>query len=242
MNGWKQAFTIAKLELKASVFSFLFALAFVLFLIYTLVSTFDAYMDNRFVFFDLIFILIFSFAPVWMTPKDFQIQKINGDLMASPILVMQNQLPISQEVLVKSRFIIHFFYSFPFQLLTVVALYTISPLQSILSFGSFITFAIMWFAFGVYVGYAIPYGDAGEKFPAKNDAFIVIFNLLFFTGVFLVFTFFHILFGNGIIYWSIALAENWPILSSAISIILAIAGYHHYKFYMKRKMDKIDYL
>src|SRR5690625_1887268 len=113
MNDCKQAFSIAKLELKASVLSFLFALTFVSFITFALATSMDSYMDNGYAGFDLLFILIFTFGPVWTKPKDFQLQKIYGGLLASPVLVMQNQLPIRTEVLVKSRFIVHFFYSFP---------------------------------------------------------------------------------------------------------------------------------
>src|SRR5690625_910124 len=165
MNDWKQAFTIAKLELKASMLSFLYALVYVLLFTFVLARSLDSYMDNGFAGYDLFFILIFTFAPVWTKPKDFQLQKIYGDLLASPVLVMQNQLPISNEVLVKSRFVIHFFYSFPFQLLTIIGFYTLSPLPEILSAGEFIAFGIMWIAFGVYFGYVIPENEAGEKSP-----------------------------------------------------------------------------
>jgi hypothetical protein len=242
MNDWKQAFTIAKLELKASVLSFLFAFAFVLLLTIGLAIPMDSYMNNGYAGFDLLFILIFTLAPVWTKQKDFQLQKIYGDLLASPVLVMQNQLPITIEVLVKSRFIVYFFYSFPFQLLAIIGFYILSPLPEILSAGSFIAFAVMWIAFGVYVGYMIPYGDAGEKTPVKGEILTVVFSFVILIALLFLFTFAHLLFGNGIVYWSIVLAQKWPLLTSIISIVLAIAGYQHWKFYMKKRMNKIDYL
>ncbi|MFA1822130.1 hypothetical protein ACDX78_18415 [Virgibacillus oceani] len=242
MTDWKQAFAIAKLELKASVLSFVFVLGFILLLLSSLVSSLDSYMNNGYAGFDLLFILIFTFAPVWLKPKDFQSQIIYGDLLASPALVMQNQLPIRKEVLIKSRFIIHFFYSFPFQLLTVIALYTFSPLQDLLSFDGFIAFAVMWIAFGVYAGYSIPYSEAGSKAPVKENTFMVVLGFIFLIAVLFLFSFIHLLFGNGIVYWSIIFAQKWPLLTSIISIMLAIAGYQHWRFYMKKRMRNIDYL
>lgn len=242
MNDWKQAFTIAKPELKASGLSLLFALAYILFFTFVLARSLESYMDNGFAGFDLFFILIFTFAPVWTKPKDFQLQKIYGDMVASPVLVMQNQLPITNEVLVKSRFIIHFFYSFPFQLMAIIGLYTLSPLPEILSIGGMIAFAVMWVAFGVYAGYAIPYSDAGEKAPVSGNVLTIVLILVFFIALLFLFSFAHLLFGNGIIYWSIVLAQKWPLLTSIFSIALAIAGYQHWRFYMKKRLRNIDYL
>ncbi|GAB3792694.1 hypothetical protein [Virgibacillus kimchii] len=241
MNDWKQAFSIAKLELKASILHFLFALAFILFLIFTLVKSVDSYIDNGFAGFDFIFILIFTFAPVWMKPKVFQIQTI-GNMLASPVLVMQNQLPISKDVLVKSRFIIHFFYTFPFQLLTLMALYTLTPLQDLFSAGAFIAFAVIWIAFGIYAGYVIPYSEAGGKAPGNSDFLTGLSALIILVAILLLLTFFHLLFGNGIVYWSILLAQKWSLPTAVFSIILAIAGYYHWKFYMKKSLSKTDYL
>src|SRR5690554_817020 len=241
MREWKQAFSIAKLELKASLLSFLFALAFVLFITAIIASTLDSYLDNGYAGFDLLFILIFTFAPVWTKRKEFQIQMIRN-LLVSPIVVMQNQLSITKEVLVKSRFIVHFFYSFPYQLIAVIILYAYSPLQQMLSIGGFIAFAVIWIAFGVYAGYVIPYSEAGEKSKIHSDTLMVIYGFIILIGFLVLLSFAHLLFGNGIVYWTIALAKKWPILASIFSILLAVAGYQHWKFYMKKRMSKIDYL
>src|SRR5690554_114404 len=241
MREWKQAFSIAKLELKASLLSFLFALAFVLFITAIIASTLDSYLDNGYAGFDLLFILIFTFAPVWTKRKEFQIQMIRN-LLVSPIVVMQNQLSITKEVLVKSRFIIHFFYSFPYQLIAVIVLYAYSPLQHMLSFGEFIAFAVIWIAFGVYVGYSIPYSDVGQKSKFHSDTLMSVVGFILLIGVLMFLSFAHLLFGNGIVYWSIALVQKWPIFSSIFSILLAIAGFYHWKFYMKKQMSTIDYL
>lgn len=242
MQDWKQAFAIAKLELKASGLSFLFAFAFVLVLTIGLAVSMDAYMNNGYAGFDLLFVLIFTFAPIWTKPKDFQLQKIYGDLLASPVFVMQNQLPIPTKVLVKSRFIIHFFYSFPFQLMALLGFYILSPLSEILTLGSFIAFSIIWIAFGVYAGYMIPYGDAGEKTPVKGKILTVLFSFAILIALLFLFSFGHLLFGNGIIYWSITAAQKWPLAASIMSIVLAIAGYQHWNFYMKKRMRRMDYL
>lgn len=227
MQEWKQAYSLAKLELKASVFGFLFAIVFMMIVILSIVTSLDSYLGNGYAGFDFFFILIFSIGAIWTKPKDFQIKKISGNLSASPLLVMQKQLPIKQEIIIKSRFIVHFFYSFPFQVLTLFAFYLYSPLQGILSISSFIAFSIMWLSFGIYAGYMFPTADAGDKGPFTETTAAVIFAFVLIIGIFFVFSFIHILFGNGIVYWSIILVQKWPILSAVVSILLAFAGFKH---------------
>lgn len=242
MQEWKQACSLAKLELKASGLALLFAFIFVLLIISSLVSSLDSYLGNGYVGYDFFFVLVFSIAAIWTKPKDFQIQKINGNFSASPLLVMQKQLPIKQEVIIKSRFIVHFFYSFPFQVLTLFAVYLFSPLQGMLSIGSFIAFSIMWLSFGIYAGYMFPMTDAGEKGPFSETTAAVIFGVVLLIIIFIIFSFIHILFDNGIVYWSIILVQKWPILSTAVSIVLAFAGFKHWQYYMRKRMNRFDYL
>lgn len=55
--------------------------------------------------------------PAWMKPKIFQMQKMDGDLWTVPAVIRLQQLPVPKAVIVKSRFIIHSAYSFPYQLI-----------------------------------------------------------------------------------------------------------------------------
>jgi hypothetical protein len=243
MHSWKQAFSAAKLELKASALHFLFAFVFILFFIFILVKSFDSYMTDGFAGFDFIFILLFTFAPAWMMPKFFQVQII-GNVLASPVMVMQNQLPITREVLVKSRLIIHCFYALPSQFLTLIALYVLTPMQNTVSAGAFTAFALSWIAFGIYAGFAIPYSEAGAggKAPRNSDVLTVAAGIFLLIAALFVLAFFHVLFGNGVIYWSMMLAQKWPIPISIISIALAIAGYYYWKNHMKKALRETDYL
>src|SRR5699024_11095757 len=115
--------------------------------------------------FDFFFILIFSsLLMVWLKPQDFQMNKISGNIVASPSLFMLSHLAVNKDVIINSRFIIHFVYTFPFQFLLLLGLYLLTPtLQSALNISAYIAFCIIWLSFGFYAGYLFFAGDAGGK-------------------------------------------------------------------------------
>ncbi|MEC5424110.1 hypothetical protein QGM71_11465 [Virgibacillus sp. C22-A2] len=242
MQEWKQAYSLAKLELRMSKFGFLSAFLFSMFILFFIVTSIESYMENGFVGIDFFFVLLFSVATIWTKPKEFQIKKVSGDLIVLPLVVMQKQLPIKQDVIMKSRFIVHFFYSFPFQLLALIGIYFMSPLPEMLSVGSFIAFAIIWLSFGVYAGYVFPLSEIGTKGPLTSTVGTIFIGVTLLIVLLSIFTMIHVLFENGIVYWSIILAQKWPIVSSIASILLAFFGFAHWQHYMKKAMDKLDYL
>lgn len=240
MQDWKQAYWLAKFEWKASIKGFiLLFLFFAVVALFFLVS-FSAYLDNDFVGFDVLFIILFALAPAWLRLKEFQIQKISGELWASPSLIMLAQLPVSNNVLTKSRFIVYFAFSFPYQLLMLIVLYAVNPeFQVMMSPISHIAFAIIWLSVGIYVGFIMPASDVGDKVSTK---IMTVFSIALIAGGIGIATLFHFIFDYGIVYWTIILAQNWPLLSSIVSIFLAFLGFHYWQRYMKKTMDKRDYL
>lgn len=242
MQDWKRAFGLAKFELRESKGSLILVLLFFLFLCSYFRSSLPSYLENGFVGYDFFFVLVFSVAAFWAKPKEFQISKINSSLQVSRLLVTQSQLPIKRDVLVKSRFIIHFFYSFPYQVLLLLLLYAFTPdLSELLPLGSYTAFSIIWLSFGIYTGYVFPMSEAGDK-TGLTTAAIIAYCIVFLVITFFVFAFIHFLFGNGIVYWSIVFAQKWPLLSSVISLFLAFFGFKHWQYYMNKAMEKIDYL
>ena len=126
MKEWKQAYRLAALEVTVSVKSYLMLLTFYIAMSWVFMLSFDHYLEGEFRFFDIMFLMIFIMFPAWMKRKDFQMQKMDGDLWTSPSIIMLQQLPIPKNVIVNSRFIIHAFYSFPFRLVLLLMI----PLMS----------------------------------------------------------------------------------------------------------------
>ncbi|WP_269410654.1 hypothetical protein [Lentibacillus daqui] len=243
MKDWKQAWYLAKFELKASKWMFLLLLLFTFFMLFFFVTVLDTGVEKRTAGFDFFFILMFSSTMmIWWKPKDFQINKVGGDVFASPSLVMLNHLAIKKDVIIKSRFFVHFVYSFPYQLILLLCLYPLTPaLQSVLTLNDYIVFSIIWLSFSFYVGYLFASSEIGGKSKLSATlAGILILGIVIVT-LFL-FSLIQLITGYTIFYWTIIIAQNWPLASSLISIILAILGINYWLHYARKGMDKIDYL
>ncbi len=242
MKDWKEAYQLAKLELSQSWQGFVFTFCFYMFVLSYLAVSLESYLENDFMGYDFFFLLLFSIAGMWMKPKQFQVQKQTEGFLAAPILLMQLQLPIRQEILIKSRFIIYFFYSFPWQIILLGVYYFITPIQDVLSLVSYIAFCLIWLSANVYIGTVFPISDAGEKgftTTKLGTALTVVISLF---AVFLLFLIIYALSDHGVVYWTIVFAEKWPLVSSIISIIIAYFALQAHQIYMKKVINKVDYV
>lgn len=200
--------------------------------------TFPNYTESNAIMFDVFFILMFGFFVAWMKPKEFQYQKVGGDVWASPYVLLLNKLPISKDVIVKSRFVIYFIYAIPFQLLLLVFLYMAPSFREAMSISTYISFSIIWLSFSIYFGCSIAVSDAGDSLPlTKHIAYIVLFFIVF--G--LILSLFYKVLGFGIVYWTIHIAENWHITSALVSLLLAGIGFQYWQKYMLKSIGKRDY-
>ncbi|MBA9026775.1 hypothetical protein [Peribacillus huizhouensis] len=240
MSHSKQALWLAWFEIKKSIGKVILLMIF-MFLPFTafLITSLHDYLEKNIVMFDYIFLLAFALAAAWVRPKGFQLDKLTDGMYGSPFFVFLNQLPIQKDVLVKSRFIVYFVYSVPFQLLLLVLLYSFSPeLRAFMPWYSYLVFSIIWLSFNAYWGLVYPVADAGEKATTTTVAFSSI--LLVIVGMFVpliiaVYT------NYGIVGWTMFAAKRWPIISSALSIIAALYGLSYWKHSMKKKIDRNDY-
>lgn len=240
MEKWKQAYFLAAAEIKVSKKALLFLLFFTTLITLGILSSTEDYLEKNYVWFDLFFILMFSVAPVWAKPKQFQIQQMNDELVAAPVVVMLNQLPINRDVIVKSRLIIHFIYSIPVQFILLSCLYFFNPtIQEIMPAGTYLVFSFIWISFSLYAGSIFPASEAGDKASSLK---VIVYGILMVIGALVFFTLFTLLFKSGIVYWTIYFAQDWPFLSVLISILLTIIGLNYWQKYMKRMIQKIDYL
>ena len=98
MKSWKQAFWLAKSEWKVSIVNIF--LSWLILTIVTLIflTSFNRYMEENYIGFDIFFLLVFSFGPFLFRSKYFQYKKVSGHIWASPTLIMQAQLPIPKNI------------------------------------------------------------------------------------------------------------------------------------------------
>ncbi|RDW22368.1 hypothetical protein CWR48_01285 [Oceanobacillus arenosus] len=240
MQDWKQAYQLAITELRTSKIRYLGSV-----ILYLLISFFVLIIDGKastvgWTINDIFLIIIFCFAPYYMKPKEFQLQKINGDLWAASSVILLKQLPIKENVLIRSRLIAYSFYSLPPQIILLVALYVISPnYREMMTPTTYVTFSVIWVAIGISIGFSMAASDIGELMNSKtmSIAFVYIFG-----SIAVLYVIFYRLLDDGIAKWTISIAQEWPFLSIIISIISTILSIKYYLHYMKKKMKKLDYL
>ncbi|TFJ92961.1 hypothetical protein [Lentibacillus salicampi] len=240
MQHWKEAFRLAKFEIKAS--KWMFPVSFILFILIglSIASSLGEYLENGFVGPDFFFTLLFTFAPAWTRPKDFQMKSINETMGAAPSVMMLKMLPVKEDVLIRSRFLIYYVLALPVQVVFLVMLYAISPaLWDVLSVGGYIAFSVIWLAFSVYFGSIFPASESGDKTRTSTIVWYGVIVLIIYASVLMGF---HCITEQGVLYWTIIAAQNWPLLSSVISILMAVLGVKYWKHYMTKQMRKVDYL
>lgn len=241
MKDWKQAAALAKFELRNSKKA-LIPLGFML-ITYTFVIVYSAPMliDTNFFLFDLFFLIFIGMAASWAKPKEFQINKMRNGSWSAPYFVMLHQLPIRREILIKNRFFIYFVYSIPFHALFLISIYAFSEtIRTVMTFPEYVAFTIIWLSFGISWGTVYPLTDLGAE--TKMDTFkLIIYTILFLApiigGVILLqwFT------GYGVVYWSMIIAKNWPLLSSNLAVILAAVSTVFALRQADKKIAKFDY-
>ncbi|MEI3611217.1 hypothetical protein [Pseudogracilibacillus sp. SO30301A] len=240
MKMWKQAFWLAKFEWKVSAVNI-----FLCWLILTMVSllfltSFSRYIRENYIVFDIFFILAFSIAPSWLRSKHFQYQKVSEQIWASPTLIMQSQLPIPKDSVVKSRLIIYLAYLLPFIITVFPILYFFhSGIREIMSLTAYFVFFILWLSIGLSFGMIMPASDVGDYVSPKIISFYMIVTGLIGFGVSL---FFYNFLGYGIVAWTIKLAQTQCLPTIIVAIILIWISWKFWPYYMKKRMQKLDYM
>lgn len=240
MIEWKHAYRLAAFEIKASMKNFLPILAFYIAMSLIFMLSFDVYLEGEFKFFDLMFLLIFFMFPSWMKSKEFQMRKMDGDLWTAPSIVMLQQLPVPRNIIVKSRFIIHAFCSFPFQLVLFIAMPLMSEnFRDMMTPITYIAFLLIWLGLSIAVGFMMAASEAGGNFKTSDIVKSFIYLVI---GAVALYFMFPLLSENGLIHWTMSLATEWTLLSVILAIVLIIAGWQYWQANMRKIMKKTDYL
>lgn len=240
MHEWKQAYRLAAFELKASRISLISILVFYVAMSLIVMMSLDLYLEGRFKFFDFLFLIIFLLFPAWMKSKEFQMQKFSGDLWTVPSVIMLQQLPIPKDVIIKSRFVIHAFCSFPLQLILLIALPLMSEnFREMMSPVSYIAFILIWLSLSIGVGFVMAASEAGGNF--KTRAIIKSFIYMA-AGIAAVYGLLFLFADSGFLSWTIFLATDWTWLSIIAAVAISIAGWKYWQADMRKMMKKTDYL
>ncbi|MBS3679119.1 hypothetical protein KGF86_02725 [Ornithinibacillus massiliensis] len=236
----KSAIQLVKPELKISWKSYIglflfFSIFIILFL--TVLHT----QENRFVGFDLFYLLLFIFGPMWSRHKGLQFQRISGHTWVSPTVVMGLCLPIKKQTIVLKSIIHYFLSSFPFQLYMFFALYLVSPeIRSMMELDAYISFAIIWLSFGIYIGFSALVMDFGTNNNVSK--LTTVLSVILLLGVVILILSFPTFFTYGIVEWTIIIAKKWTLLSAILSIMAAVIGFIYWKNKMVKQFKQVDFL
>ncbi|WP_433956800.1 hypothetical protein [Cytobacillus horneckiae] len=240
MNEIKEAWRLASFEIKASwkhlifmvFYAILIGLGFSVFITETGLSLIT----------DLFFILVFWCGSAWIKPKFFQLQKLDDGVYASTYFLLLNQLAIPRNIIINSRFFVYYFFSIPFNLLMLIALYIglSVGVKEMMTLGSFLAFSIIWLSFGIGAGSMFPVADIGEKFR-DNKLLLYLEVIFFYGGAIAIMILVNQLSSNGLVDWSIYAAQRWPVVSIIIAITIGLATFLYSKNQMQRKIPNIDY-
>lgn len=241
MKNWKEAFLLAKFELRHSKFA-LYSLGTLLILyVYFIADSASAYLEEGHMLFDPFFLIVIGLTPVWVRSKDFQLQKAANGLQLNPYFVTLHQLPIPKEVLIKNRLTIYYMYSVPFNILFFTLIYLFSDaIQAMLTVPQYVAFSLIWLSFSIYWGSIFAVSDVGEATKTstfKSYVYVVLVLVSLVIGMVIL----HKFSGHGFIYWSMILAKQWPLLASILSVIAAYISTIYWIRYAKKIMKKIDY-
>lgn len=237
MNEWKEAYRLAAFELKASRTSFLLIMAFYIAMSLIVMMSLDIYLEGEFRYFDLLFLLIFFMFPAWMKNKEFQMQKLDGDLWTSPSIVMLQQLPVPKKTIVKSRFVIHALYSFPFQLVLLIAMPILSEnFREMMSPLAYVIFVMIWLSLSISIGFIMAASEAGGNYKMKAVVMSVVYLLAAVAVIY------FLLPDEGYLQLTMIAAAEWPLLSIAAAAVLSVAGWKYWQADMRKMMKKADYL
>lgn len=239
MDSWKKAYGLALLELRESKRGFILSFVFYFFIAIYVISSFPSYLEKNFLGVDSLLIIAFTIAPLWARPKPFQVRKLNSGNVA-PSVVMLLQFPIQKDIIIKSRLIIHYVNSLPFQFILLASIYLFSrSVQDMMTLGTYIVFVIIWLSFSVYIGGMMPIADIGDDTPPFKMVVYTILTIIVVLYIYLMITF---LSDFGIVQWTLIFAEKWPVASTILSIAFAVIGYKYWYHYMKKQLRTLDYM
>ncbi|MBC5635509.1 hypothetical protein H8S33_01600 [Ornithinibacillus sp. BX22] len=239
-DNFKAAIPLVKIEIKISWKSFIgLFLFYSLFTILFLTTLHNQ--EDRFVGLDLFFLLLFIYGPIWHRPMGLQFQRISGHTWVSPTVVMGLSLPIKKQAIVLKSIIHYFLSSFPFQLYMFLMLYLVSPeIKNMMELDAYISFAIIWLSFGIYIGYSALIIDIGTN--NNGSRLTTVLSVILLLGIVILILSFPTFFTYGIVEWTIIIAKKWTLLSAILSIMAAIIGLNYWKNKMVKQFKQVDFL
>lgn len=240
MKTWLSAWHLAKYELQAFHVQLLSCWFFLSVLGLLFLTNFNTYMAGNYVMFDGMFIFLFSFGPYFFKVRHFEYKKGLHQVWASPILHLQLQLPIPLNILARSQLLVYLGYFIPFYLFTFVMMYMMSSkFNSAFSLPDFLVFMSLWLALSLFIGIILPACDVVNSRTIKTTTIRrIIVVLVMLIPLVLFYRIYHI----GFVAWTMGVVITAPLLAMLFSIVVLIGMTLFGPYYMKKIIQKSDYM
>lgn len=234
-------------ELKATPLRrYLMAAALMALAIYFGSEMMSFYMDGQVsigivTFFDCIFLFVLVYTPYVFRHKPFQVQELKGNLYVSPFFIFLKQTPLSEKVLIKSRFFLHYLFYIPGTVLILSGIYLFSDgLRQAVPIGQFPFYLISFLALGMIMSGMFPAAEPGALY--RNKLVIWFYVVLIYGGAIAFLTLFSRLTdGKGFIHFIVHLSVAYPLVTATGAVILAVLCHQLWKLELRRLGRKVDY-
>ncbi|WP_100401618.1 hypothetical protein [Bacillus sp. FJAT-42315] len=241
MNSvWRDAWWLSKFEFVKTRGLFkliMFALIF-LFLL-TALSNGSVNLATKIIF-DWLFIVAVTSLPYSFRSKEDQLIRVSGDFWGCSSFNFLQEQPISEEVLLKSRFLSNSFQSLITNMILIGLLLVLpSKLNSTLSLGESITFLFFWLLISLMMSSLLSASDVGDIISMTK---IIVFSIIIYGSILAMTITYYFYVKTSLVEGSIFLIKNYPVVTLVCAALLTIGSYLYWYQYAVKKVQTIDYL
>lgn len=236
MSEWKQAWSVALLEMRTNKKGYLL-IAFFAAIYLFVIMLMSIERVNTFLI-DL-FMILLVWVPMLMRGKAYTAQKLENGLYASRFVILLSQFPISKKVIIKSRFILTFLFNVCLNALLLSILYfSVEAFNRQLLGIAVIIFILIWLCVGYQTGAMIPASEIGKTYtPFK----LIFFSIYLYGSLAIIIFIFHVFLKMSIVEWTIYLANEQQVITMISLFVIMVLTHIYGKYEAKKAIDWVDY-
>ncbi|GAA0327491.1 hypothetical protein GCM10008967_17490 [Bacillus carboniphilus] len=238
-QSWRDAWWLVKFEFNKTKWSFLLLTLVLVVLTMMFATTLTDYQEDK-VFIDLFFLGAVTMAPFMGRTKNFSLNRLYGDFWGSPYFNFLKQTPVSEKVLLRSRFLLFGCQSILLNFIILTLFYAFSTLvRESYSLQTYLIFSILWMIVGLITSSSIAAAEFGSEMRMWK---IVFYCIVFYGGLFTSAVLYYHYTEFGVLGGFFYLSEHAPLMALLIGIVLLIMNFVGWKIYSVKIMHTVNYL
>ncbi|MFD2638806.1 hypothetical protein ACFSW4_08025 [Piscibacillus salipiscarius] len=238
---WQKALDLALFEWKIKLTNRLLIqfITLITLFVYMITVFNDAHFEEPILIFEMLFIAFLLLGYGWSTPMEFQLQRINENHYASPVLFMLQNLPINKSTLIRSRFLLFYLNLAPLLILLFILFYISPAIRNVMTPYSYFVFSLFWISFSLSFGSFLPASDIRTRQMTQGKLLFYIFSFIVFIS--LITQLGDFVYGGSFINLIIYLSNHDPFWLALFSITLIPLTLVFWVKYLQKKISKEDY-